>query len=216
VLNVERLYRELREYEETRERIIQMSIRVTRLSKSVIYSLIRGDVETAERHLKDMSAVAAELRDLVSRYPMFYNNGTQGLQEYVEAYSLWVFLREGRFPSREEVGVDVMTYLMGVADIAGELGRKANEELVRRDLKAAESLRAAVERLYLDMLGLEPRDFELRKKVDYISNQANWIAEKLFYASTCRQMYEVRQGNSEGAGAGRGDGGGGETGRSHP
>ncbi|MFP3169563.1 MAG: haloacid dehalogenase, partial [Thermoproteus sp.] len=62
MLNVERLYRELREYEETRERIIQMSIRVTRLSKSVIYSLIRGDVETAERHLKDMSAVAAELR----------------------------------------------------------------------------------------------------------------------------------------------------------
>lgn len=205
MLDVERLYKELRAYEEARERVIQTSIRVTRLSKSVIYSLIRGDAEAAERHLKDMEAVAAELKDLVAKYPMFYNNGAQGLQEYVEAYSFWLFLKEGRVPSPEELGVDVMTYLMGIADIAGELGRRANEELVKKNLKAAESLRAAVERLYLDMLALEPRDFELRKKVDYISNQANWISEKLFYASTCRQMYEIRQGVDQGAGSGGGN-----------
>lgn len=205
MLDVEKLYKELRAYEETREKVIQTSIRVTRLSKSVIYSLIRGDMEVAERHLKDMEAVAAELKNLMAKYPMFYNNGAQGLQEYVEAYSLWVFLREGRLPSPEELGVDVMTYLMGVADIAGELGRKANEELVKKNLNAAEALKVAVERLYLDMLGLEPRDFELRKKVDYISNQANWISEKLFYASTCRQLYEVRQGADQGAGSGGGN-----------
>ncbi len=204
MLDVEKLYKELRAYEEARERVIQTSIRVTRLSKSVIYSLIRGDMESAERHLRDMEAAAAELKELVAKHPMFYNNGAQGLQEYVEAYSLWVFLREGRLPSREELGVDVMTYLMGVADIAGELGRKANEELVKKDLKAVESLKATVERLYLDMLALEPRDFELRKKVDYISNQANWLSEKLFYASTCRQLYELRQGADQGAGTGGG------------
>ncbi|MEL9990386.1 MAG: haloacid dehalogenase [Thermoproteus sp.] len=197
MLDVNRLYRELRNYEETREKVIQTSIRVTRLSKSVIYSLIRGDVEAAQRHLKDMEAVAAELKELIVKYPMFYNNGAQGLQEYVEAYSLWIFLKERRLPTLEEVGVDVMTYLMGIADIAGELGRKINEELVKKNVEVAEELKAAVERLYLDMLSLEPRDFELRKKVDYISNQANWISEKLFYAATCRQVHEAGGSNNE-------------------
>lgn len=205
---MEELYRELRAYEEARERIIQTSIRVTRLSKSVVYSLIRGDSASAERALAEMQSIARELKDMVAKYPMFYNSGAQGLQEYVEALSLWKFLREGRLPMLDEAGVDVMTYLMGVADIAGELGRRANEELVRRNIKAAEELKAAVERLYLDMLSLEPRDFELRKKVDYISNQANWMGEKLFYASTCRQLYEVRQGADQGAGAGGGERGG--------
>lgn len=211
MLDVERLYNELRSYEDARERVIQTSIRVTRLSKSVIYSLIRNDMEAAQRHLKDMEAAAAELRSLVSRYPMFYNSGAQGLQEYVEAVSLWTYLREGRLPTLEELGVDVMTYLMGVADIAGELGRKTNEELVRGNLDLARRLKEAVERLYIDMLSLEPRDFELRKKVDYISNQANWISEKLFYASTCHKLNEVRQGASEGVGGRGGYGGSGET-----
>ncbi|MEZ0249029.1 MAG: haloacid dehalogenase [Thermoproteus sp.] len=197
MLDVNRLYKELRSYEEAREKVIQTSIRVTRLSKSAIYSLIRGDLEAARRHLKDMETAAAELKELIAKYPMFYNNGAQGLQEYVEAYSLWVFLEERRLPTLEEVGVDVMTYLMGIADIAGELGRKINEELVKKNVGAAEELKAAVEKLYLDMLSLEPRDFELRKKVDYISNQANWASEKLFYAATCHRIHEAGGGNNE-------------------
>lgn len=208
MLDVERLYKELREYEEAKEQIVQTSIRVTRLSKSVIYSLIRGDAASAERAMAEMERAAQELRALIAKWPMFYNSGAQGLQEFVEAKALWGFLRDGRLPAREELGVDVMTYLMGVADIAGELGRKANEELVRGNVAVAQELKSAVEKLYLDMLSLEPRDFELRKKVDYISNQANWMGEKLFYASTCRQLREIRQGAFEGAGAGGGRGGG--------
>jgi Predicted RNA-binding protein of the translin family len=113
-----------------------------------------------------------------------------GLQEYVEALSLYLFVKEGRLPNKEELGVDVYTYLMGVADVAGELGRSATEELLRKNVEAARRLKEAVERLYLDLLALEPRDFELRKKVDYVGSQANWVTEKLFYATTCTQRGE--------------------------
>jgi len=190
VLDTKTLYEELRRYEQVKDEVVQTSIKVSRLSKAVVYSVIRKDFAAAERALRELEEVVARLKKTLSEWPMFYGNATTGLQEYVEARSLYLFVKEGRLPTKEELGVDVYTYLMGVADVAGELGRSATEELLRKNVEAARRLKEAVERLYLDLLALEPRDFELRKKVDYVGSQANWMSEKLFYATTCRQTGE--------------------------
>lgn len=187
VLDVRNLYNELREYESVKDEVVQTSIKVARLSKAVVYSVIRKDFEAAEKALREMNHTAAKLKELIAKWPMFYGSATTGLQEYVEANVLYYFMKEGKLPPREELGVDVYVYLMGVADVAGELGRSATEELLRKNVEAAKKLKEVVERLYLDLLSLEPRDFELRKKVDYVGSQANWISEKLFYATTCRR-----------------------------
>jgi Predicted RNA-binding protein of the translin family len=193
VLNTNVLYDELRKYEQVKDEVVQTSIKVARLSKAVVYSVIRKDFASAEKALRDMEEAAAKLKRLTAEWPMFYNNATTGLQEYVEAVSLYRLVKEGRLPGREELGVDVYTYLMGVADVAGELSRSATEELLRKNVEAARRLKEAVERLYLDLLSLEPRDYELRKKVDYVGSQANWITEKLFYATSCTPPSDVRE-----------------------
>ncbi|ABL88747.1 Translin [Pyrobaculum islandicum DSM 4184] len=185
------LYDELRQYEQAKDEVIQTSIKVARLSKAVVYSVIRRDFVSAEKAIREMENVVAKLKKLINEWPMFYNNAATGLQEYVEAITLYLFIKEGRFPTKEELGVDVYTYLMGVADVAGELGRSATEELLKKNIEGAKRLKDAVESLYLDLLALEPRDYELRKKVDYVGSQANWISEKLFYATTCRQTSDV-------------------------
>jgi translin len=190
VLDVKTLYEELRRYEQVKDEVVQTSIKASRLSKAVVYSVIRKDFAAAERALRELEEVVARLKKTLSEWPMFYSNATTGLQEYVEARSLYLLVKEGRLPTKEELGVDVYTYLMGVADVAGELGRSATEELLHKNVEVARRLKEAVERLYLDLLALEPRDFELRKKVDYVGSQANWMAEKLFYATTCRQTGE--------------------------
>ncbi|MGC8994669.1 MAG: haloacid dehalogenase, partial [Pyrobaculum sp.] len=168
MLDVKKLYDELRRYEQVKDEVVQTSIKVARLSKAVVYSTIRKDFASAERAMRDMEEAVAKLKKLVEEWPMFYGSATTGLQEYVEATALYRYLKEGRLPTREELGVDVYTYLMGVAEIAGELGRAATEELLRKEVEPARRLKEAVERLYLDLLALEPRDFELRKKVDYV------------------------------------------------
>ena len=190
MLDVKTLYEELRRYEQVKDEVVQTSIKASRLSKAVVYSVIRKDFAAAERALRELEEVVARLKKTLSEWPMFYSNATTGLQEYVEARSLYLLVKEGRLPTKEELGVDVYTYLMGVADVAGELGRSATEELLHKNVEAARRLKEAVERLYLDLLALEPRDFELRKKVDYVGSQANWMSEKLFYATTCRQTGE--------------------------
>ena len=190
MLDTKTLYEELRQYERVKDEVVQTSIKASRLSKAVVYSVIRKDFASAERALRELEEVVARLKKTLSEWPMFYSNATTGLQEYVEARTLYLLVKEGRLPTKEELGVDVYTYLMGVADVAGELGRSATEELLRKNVEAARRLKEAVERLYLDLLALEPRDFELRKKVDYVGSQANWMSEKLFYATTCTQRGE--------------------------
>ncbi|AAL63538.1 haloacid dehalogenase [Pyrobaculum aerophilum] len=187
MIEIKSLYEELRRYEQTKDEVVQLSIKVARLSKAVVYSAIRRDFAAAEKALKEMDDAVAKLKRLINEWPMFYNSATTGLQEYVEATALFYYLKEGRIPSKEELGVDVYVYLMGVAEIAGELGRAATEELLKKNVETAKRFKDTVEKLYLDLLAMEPRDYELRKKVDYVGSQANWLAEKLFYATTCKQ-----------------------------
>uniref|UniRef100_UPI000AD286E4 hypothetical protein n=1 Tax=Vulcanisaeta sp. JCM 14467 TaxID=1295370 RepID=UPI000AD286E4 len=112
---------------------------------------------------------------------MYYNNAVISLQEYVEAMTMWFFITENRIPSPGELGVDAEPYINGIADFTGELSRKATEEMIRNNLDFALRAKQVMEELYLDLLSLEPRDYEMRKKVDYVASNINWLNEKIFY-----------------------------------
>jgi translin len=181
MIETERLRSRLRELENARDEIIETGIKINRLSKSVIYSLIRDDIESARKYINEMQGLVNKLKSLISQYPMYYNNAVISLQEYVEAMSMWYYIIEGRLPTPEELGVDAEPYINGIADFTGELSRKATEELIKNNLDFALKAKRILEELYLDLLSLEPRDFEMRKKVDYVSSNINWLNEKIFY-----------------------------------
>lgn len=181
MIETERLRTRLRELEDVKDEVIGTGVKVNRLSKSVIYSLIRDDVETARKYIGEMQGLVNRLRDLITKYPMYYNNAVISLQEYVEAMTMWFFITENRVPSPGELGVDAEPYINGIADFTGELSRKATEELIRNNLDFAMKAKRVMEELYLDLLSLEPRDYEMRKKVDYVSSNINWLNEKIFY-----------------------------------
>ncbi len=128
-----------------------------------------------------MQDLVNKLRELIAKYPMYYNNAVISLQEYVEAMTMWFFMTENRIPSPSELGVDAEPYINGIADFTGELSRKATEEMIKNNLNFALRAKKVMEELYLDLLSLEPRDYEMRKKVDYVSSNINWLNEKIFY-----------------------------------
>ncbi|MFB6470465.1 MAG: haloacid dehalogenase [Vulcanisaeta sp. AZ3] len=181
MIDTERLKARLRELENAKDEIIETSVRITRLSKSIIYSLIRNDAESARKYISEMQELMIKLKKLIVKYPMYYNNAVVSLQEYVEAMAMWYFTTEGRLPEINELDVDVIPYVNGIADFVGELSRKATEEMIRGNLEFAKRAKDVMENIYLDMLNLEPRDFEMRKKVDYIASNINWLNEKIFY-----------------------------------
>ncbi|GAB6946465.1 haloacid dehalogenase [Vulcanisaeta sp. JCM 16161] len=181
MIDTDGLRARLRELEEVKDVVIETGVKVNRLSKSVIYSLIRDDIETARKYIREMQDLVNKLRELIAKYPMYYNNAVISLQEYVEAMTMWFFMTENRIPSPSELGVDAEPYINGIADFTGELSRKATEEMIKNNLDFALRAKRVMEELYLDLLSLEPRDYEMRKKVDYVSSNINWLNEKIFY-----------------------------------
>ncbi len=171
----------LRELEEARDLIINTGIRVNRLSKSVIYSVIRDDWGSAERYMREISAEVSKLMDLVKKYPLYYDRALVSFQEYAEAYIMYVYNKDGRIPSVDEVGVDEVSYLNGLMDFVGELSRKATEEMIKGNLNYALRAKEVMEGIYMDLLSMEFKDYDMRKKVDYVANNINWLNEKIFY-----------------------------------
>jgi len=60
VIDIRNLYDDLRAYERAKDEVVQTSIKVSRLSKAVVYSAIRKDFAGAEKALKEMNGVVVE------------------------------------------------------------------------------------------------------------------------------------------------------------
>ena len=63
---------------------------------------------------------------------------------------------------------------MGLCDLTGELGRKAVNEVIKKNFKQAEQIRELVDEIYGEFLKLNLRNSELRKK----SDQIKWNLKK--------------------------------------
>jgi translin len=62
------------------------------------------------------------------------------------------------------------------------LSRKAIEEIIKGNIDFALKSKDVIEQIYLQMLNMEFKNFDLRKKVDYVANTLNRLQEKIFYA----------------------------------
>jgi translin len=90
-------------------------------------------------------------------------------QEYAEALILLNLQRKESFPSPKEIGVPSIPYVLGLADVIGELRRRAVDALRSDDLKTAEKSLSQMEQIYLELLSLESAYSltpQLRRKCD--------------------------------------------------
>ncbi len=186
---IKELKEKLEEYNEIKDNIINKSVKVSRLSKTIIYSLIRDDVKNAEEHIKEIKELVEELKSKLQEYPMFYSNISVGLQEYAEAMILYSYLTKGKIPTHKELGIDELSYIKGLIDFVGELSRKAIEEMTKDNLEFALKAKKEIEDIYLKMLYIEFKSYDLRRKVDYIANILNMLNEKIFYKSLFRHNF---------------------------
>jgi len=65
VLDTKTLYEELRQYERVKDEVVQNSIKASRLSKAVVYSVIRKDFASAERALRELEEVVTRLKKML-------------------------------------------------------------------------------------------------------------------------------------------------------
>jgi translin len=136
-----------------RERGLQNSRKVIRLSANAIRSLHRGETEQAEELMTEAAALLADSRSALADHPDVLHAGfvSDSAKEYAEARLTAALSAGAPLPLPSDLGVAVAPYLNGLGEAVGELRRRMLDLLRAGDLGEGERTLEAMEAV-LDLL----------------------------------------------------------------
>jgi translin len=145
--------------------------KATRISKQAIFALHRGEPKKSADLLRNAAKLFSKLDEvpLASRQLAYSGIVDAAFQEYAEAHILLNLTERGRFVDPKKIVVPSSSYLLGLADVIGELRRRALDSLRAGDLKTAEKSLEYMELVYDELMGLDralQSLHELRRKTD--------------------------------------------------
>jgi translin len=161
--------------EKARDEAYGRARRARVLSKQAILLLHSGEKGKAESNLVEAKKNLAEIEAYTSDYPEIavYDAVSAAKQEYSEAAILYGLNTGSGYPSPESLGVSSTDYIMGLADVPGELRRQTLDLLRKGDLESAERNLATMEEVYLNLTSVEEVSLflkGLRRKLDVTRN----------------------------------------------
>ncbi|MGB9135528.1 MAG: hypothetical protein WCC63_08120 [Candidatus Bathyarchaeia archaeon] len=180
--------------EEFKDELYEAMRKATRFSKQAIFALHRGDPKRTSKLLKDAEKLFSKLDEVpLVRGELAYSGIVDSaFQEYAEAHILLNLIENGGFVSPKRIHVPSTSYLLGLADVVGELRRRALDSLRRGDLRTAEKSLEHMELIHDELMGLEKAlqsVHELRRKTD--------IARRVIEATRGDISTEVRRDSLE-------------------
>jgi len=162
---IKKVTEHLRALDDAKDRAYPKARKARTRSKHSILMLHKGEPEKAERLISEAANMLTEVREGVQSSETV----EAALQEYVEAAILHSLITEKRYPTPEELGVEETDYVLGLADVPGELRRQALDSLREGDLEAAEGILETMEEIYLYLVEAEEATMMLkgmRRKLD--------------------------------------------------
>jgi translin len=167
----ERAVENLREREEARDEAYGRARRARMLSKQAILFLHNGNMERADGNIEEATALLGEVNGYAERFIEigFYEAVTSARQEYAEACIVRGLNNGTGYPSPEALDIDYMDYLLGLADVPGELRRQTLDHLRAGNLDKAEENLVVMDEIYLNLTGMEEASLllkGLRRKLD--------------------------------------------------
>jgi translin len=152
-----KIQEELQKREKAHEEVLKDMRRATRLSKQAILFTHQARFEEAKRLLKEATELFGRLHSVAETYPdMLYSGMVNAAhQEYAEARTFLVLVREDRFLNPEDIKVPSIDYVLGLADVIGELRRRALDSLRGGDVKTAEKCLRLMEDIYVELMAMD-------------------------------------------------------------
>ena len=165
MINFTKIQNEIKDYDSQREKLIKKSRDVLKLSKQVIYAVHRGNNATSL--VKQMEKEKKELELITKKRSKLLYEGSYkiAVQEYVEAILYYNFVKSGKLI---DIKVQPEHFVLGLADLPGELVRKAVFLAGKGEVDKVVAIKDTVDHIYGEMLKFDFRDNEIRRKVDGI------------------------------------------------
>lgn len=162
-----------------REEIIKESRDVLKKSKQAIYEVHRGNVDEAEKLLASVLALKKKLDPKVSATSRT-GSYAAAMEEYVEAAVLVGYVKTGAIITLKELAVEPEEYLAGLADVTGELMRRAVLVAIKKDVAEVERIHDVINQLYGQFVQFDFRNGDLRRKYDSIKYNLQKVERTLY------------------------------------
>lgn len=161
---IRRVTEHLKALEEAKDTVFPKARKARTLSKQSILMLHKSELENASRFISEAANLLVEVSGIGETFPSIQSSETvvAALQEYSEAAILFSLVNEKKYPTPNELGVEASDYLMGLADVPGELRRQALDSLREGNLDAAESTLETMEEIFLYLVEAEEVSMMLR------------------------------------------------------
>jgi len=131
--------------------------KATRLSKQTILYIHQARLTEAKKLLEETSKLFANLSKLSEEHPDLFFSGIvdAAFQEYAEAQVMLNLVEKDQFLSPESLGVPSIDYVLGLADVIGELRRRALDMLRKGNVKMAEKCLETMEQIYSELMAMD-------------------------------------------------------------
>ena len=134
----------------SRERGLQISREVIRLSANAIRGVHRRDFDQARDLISQAEGRLKEAAELLKTWPEIYHAGflADARKEYSEATVTLAIISGAGIPEPKELGVEMGPYLNGMGEVIGELRRFILDSLRRDDTQRCEELMEIMDEIY--------------------------------------------------------------------
>lgn len=149
--------KKLIESDSAREELMRLSRTVLKCSGQSIENFHRNQIDSAKLKIVEAEEALNKVKDLQEEKQGNYHLGIiyAAMQEYAEAKLLHELFTTGKIPSYEEIKVTEAAYLLGVADLIGELRRYVLEKLVEGEIVEAKTYYETMKELYATFMQVE-------------------------------------------------------------
>ncbi len=175
-----KIRQEMGKSDKVREELIILSRDIISISKRLIYSIHRGNLDEASKYVNEIKKKKTKL-DAINII-VDVNIHQVAYQEYAEALCYYGFVKHKKIPTKASLKINAVDYLMGLCDLTGEVGRKAVNDIIKKKFKDALLIKELVEEIYGEFLKFNLRNGELRKKSDSIKWNLKKIEDIIFDA----------------------------------
>ena len=146
---VEKIEEKLNEKDDLREKTLKKCRDIIRESRRSIKSIHSGDMETARENFERARNILNEIKEEIKEHPDILTAGymENAMQEVAECAIFLAIVEGENLPLPDELGVSYTSYLMGMADVVGELRRKGVYTLKNGKIEEVEEILELMEEI---------------------------------------------------------------------
>lgn len=149
--------KKLIESDKARDDLMSLSRTILKCSGQSIENFHRKQFDKAKSKIEEAEGALKIVNELQKNQQENYRIGivSAAMQEYAEAKLLNELFTAGKIPNYEKINVTEAAYLLGVADLIGELRRYILEKLVEGEIEEARKYYETMKELYATFMQVE-------------------------------------------------------------